>query len=119
MKKFNNLFDSIIMTILSFFSIVLLLSTEIFGVIQNDNNEHKLVTSIIIFSTIGLASITSIIAILKHCYEYWGFDERGVYSKKPFCKKVFIEYRDIKKIEKKVVKALVLEIFKSEAIVIS
>ena len=51
-------------------------------------------------------------------YEYWILFDDSILSKKLFSKKVIIKFTEIEKVEKKVVPALVLGMYKSEAYII-
>ena len=60
----------------------------------------------------------TITLIVKGCYEYWILFDDSILSKKLFSKKVIIKFTEIEKVEKKVVPALVLGMYKSEAYII-
>jgi hypothetical protein len=62
--------------------------------------------------------LTSIVLIVKGCYEYWILFDDALVSKKIFCKRTEIKLTEIQKVEKKIVPALVLGIYKSEAYII-
>ena len=118
MKKYNNLFDSIIMTILSLISFLFGCCLEYFGVISNDKNINKIVTSFIIISFCGFMTIVSLFLIFKYCYEKWWIEEDAICSKKLLHKQNKILFNDIESISEGIVSALIFETFKSDAIII-
>ena len=66
----------------------------------------------------GSFIIMIIVLIIKYCYEYWILLDDSLVSKKLFSKRKEIKLSEINKVEKKIVPAIVFEIYKSEAYVI-
>lgn len=117
-KVYNNIFDSICITVLfavclaSYFMIIL------FGVINHTAGTNPF--ALMIFSTLFFGAMITIIAVLiiKECYGYWFLSENEICGKKLFRKKVSIKINEIERVEKKIVPALVLGTYKSEAYII-
>jgi hypothetical protein len=65
----------------------------------------------------GIISLT-ITLIIKDCYEYWFLSNDSIISKKLFSKRKVIKLAEVEKVEKKIVSALILGTYKSEAYVI-
>lgn len=118
MKKYNNLFDSIITTILSLISIFMLFCFEYFGVIMNDNNINKIGTSFFIISIFGFFSIALLFYTFKYCYEKWWIEDDAVCSKKLLRKKKKILFNEIESINECVIPALIFESYETDAIII-
>lgn len=117
-RNYNNLFDSICMTIFFFICIVFYFVVLWFGVINS--NEGTNPTVLLIISTIlfgGMVTITTFL-IIKYCYEYWFFLDDTIFSKKLFLRRIEIKLAEIEKVEKKIVPALVLGNYKSDAYII-
>lgn len=117
-RNYNNLFDSICMTILYFICIAIYFVVLWFGVINS--NEGTNPTALLIISTIFFGSMIAITTflIIKYCYEYWFFLNDTIISKKLFSKRTEIRLAEIEKVEKKIVPALVLGTYKSDAYII-
>lgn len=117
-RNYNNLFDSICMTILYFICIAIYFVVLWFGVINS--NEGTNPTALLIISTIFFGSMITITTflIIKYCYEYWFFLDDTIISKKLFSKRTEIRLAEIEKVEKKIVPALVLGTYKSDAYII-
>ena len=117
-RNFNNLFDSICMTILFFIFLAFYLITIWFGVINHKEGTNPI--ALLIISTIFFGSMITIAAILiiKYCYEYWTISDDSITSKKIFSKRKLIKLAEIEKVEKKIIPALVLGTYKSEAYII-
>ena len=117
-KNYNNLFDSICMTLFLILIIALYSLAIWFGVI-NHNEGTDPIAALIAFSLFfGIISITTIIFIVLYCYEYWVLTDNRIFSKKMFRKKVEITLEELEKVEKKMVPALILGIYKSDAYII-
>lgn len=117
-RIFNNLFDSICMTILFFVCLAFYLLIIWFGVINSEEGANPI--ALLIISTIVFGNMITIITVLiiKCCYEYWILSDDSIISKKLFSKRRIIKLAEIEKVEKKIVFALVLGIYKSEAYII-
>lgn len=111
-KNFNNLIDSIIMTIFTILEIIVYIY---FVLIFKGNTQHHLLAFLIFTLLFGIPSIVCIISIILGCYGYWCIDGDVIYSKKLFSKKVCINVNDIVTINKKVISAVIFETFKIEA----
>ena len=117
-KNFNNLLDSIYITFLLFFGLALCLLSIWFGVINPGEGENPFRVLILAILFFGPIIILTFLAIIYGCYEYWVLSEDSIYSKKPFRRKVVIKLDEIDKVEKKVVKALVLGSYGREAYIV-
>lgn len=118
MKKYNNLFDSICMTILTLLFFSAGVCCEYFGVITNDNNINKIGTSVIIITFFVLSTIVSLSLIFKFCYEKWWMEDDAICSKKLLHRPIKIKFNEIDFIDESIVPALIFDTFKSEAIII-
>ena len=117
-RNFNNLFDSICVTILFFVCAAFYIVALWFGVINANEGTNQV--ALLICSTVffgGIISLT-ITLIIKDCYEYWFLSNDSIISKKLFSKRKVIKLAEVEKVEKKIVSALVLGTYKSEAYVI-
>lgn len=117
-KNFNNLFDSLCISILFFISLAFYLVIIWFGVIHSKEEASSIAVLTISTIIFGCMIFGTIILIVKGCYEYWILLEDSITSKKPFSRKRVIKLSEIEKVEKKIVPALVLGTYKSEAYVI-
>ncbi len=117
-RNFNNLFDSICVTILFFVCVAFYIVALWFGVINANEGTNQV--ALLICSTVffgGIISLT-ITLIIKDCYEYWFLSNDSIISKKLFSKRKVIKLAEVEKVEKKIVSALILGTYKSEAYVI-
>lgn len=117
-KVFNNIFDSICITLLLIIFVAFYIVTIWFGVINFKEGTNPIATMISATALFGTMTIITTILIIKYCYEYWVLSEDLIYSKKLFRKKVVINLNEIDKIEKKIVPALVLCIYSSNAYIV-
>ena len=117
-KMFNNIFDSICITIFLFILLTSYLLLIWFGVINHNNGTNPVATLIVSTVFFGVMIIMTVIIIVKGCYEYWIVSEKYICSKKIFRKKNVIKFDEIVSVEKKIVPAFVLGIYKSEAYII-
>lgn len=117
-RYYNNLFDSICMTILFFVCLVIYLIIIWFGVINSKEGTNPI--ALLIISTIVFVSMiaVTVFLIIKYCYEYWILLDDSIIYKKLFFKRKKMKLTDIRKVEKKIVPTLVLGIYKSEAYII-
>ena len=117
-KNYDNLFDSICMTILFFVCLAFYLVTLWFGVINSNEGSNPI--ALLIFSTMFFGVILTIATflIVKFCYGYWILSDDSIVYKQLFSKRTEIKIKEIEKVEKKLVSALVLGIYKSEAYII-
>lgn len=117
-KIYNNLFDSICVTILFFVFLVFYLAVLWFGVI-NSNEGTDPISSLIISSVFfGVMITITIFLIIKFCYGYWVLLDETLIYKKIFCKRRQIKLAEINKVEQKTIPALILGTYKSEAYLI-
>ena len=118
-RNYINLFDSICMTVLFFICLVFYLILLWFGVINS--NEGTNLIALLIISTIifgAMITITSLL-IVKFCYGYWILSDDSIIYKKLFSKRIKVKLSEIERVEKKIVSALVLGTYKSEAYIIT
>ncbi len=95
-KNYNNLFDSICMTILFFVYLVFYLVILWFGVINSNEGNNPI--TLLIISTIffGVMMAITIFLIIKFCYEYWIILDDSIIYKKLFLKKEKLSYQKLK-----------------------
>lgn len=117
-RNYNNLFDSICMTILFFVCLAFYLVILWFGVINSNEGTNPIAVLIISTIVFGVMITSTIFLIVKYCYEYWILLDDSIIYKKLFSKRIKMNLTEIKKVEKKIVPALVLGIYKSEAYII-
>jgi hypothetical protein len=117
-RNFNNLFDSICITLLLLVLVVLDLVAVWFGVINSKEGTDLVVAMITFTMILGIGIAITITLMIKRCYEYWIMSDDSIISKKLFSRKVIIKFSEIERVEKKIVPALVLGLYKSEAYVI-
>ncbi len=117
-KVFNNLFDSVCVTLLLFACLAFYLIIIWFGVLNVKEDANTVATMIIATLFFGVMSTITTVLIIIGCYEYWFLSDEYIYSKKIFRKKVAIKLSEIDKVEKKIVPAIVLGVYKSEAYII-
>ena len=117
-RFFNNIFDSICVTSLLVVCIAFYLLVIWFGVFNHKEGTDPIVTLIISTLIFGLMSVTTIVLIVLYCYDYWVLTDNCIYAKKLFRKRVEICLKEIEKVEKKTVPALILGIYKSDAYII-
>ncbi|MBQ7376484.1 MAG: hypothetical protein IJW52_06335 [Clostridia bacterium] len=117
-RNFNNLFDSICITLLLLVLVVLYLVAVWFGVINSKEGTDLVIAMIAFTIILGIAIAITITLMIKRCYEYWIMSDDSIISKKLFSRKVIIKFSEIERVEKKIVPALVLGLYKSEAYVI-
>lgn len=117
-RNYNNLFDSICMTILFFVCLVFYLVILWFGVIHS--NEDTNLIALLIISTIVFSAMITVTTflIIEFCYGYWILLDDSIIYKKLFSNRRKIKLSEIEKVEKKIVFALVLGVYKSEAYII-
>lgn len=117
-KNYNNLFDSICMTILFFACLAIYLVMLWFGVInpkEDTNPIASLIISTVFFC--GMITITTFL-IIKFCYGYWILLDDSIIYKKLFSKRRQIKLAEINKVELKTIPALILGTYKSKAYII-
>lgn len=117
-KNYNNLFDSICMTILFFAYLAIYLVMLWFGVIKPKKGTNPIASLII--STVffgGMITITTFL-IIKFCYGYWILLDDSIIYKKLFSKRRQIKLAEINKVELKTIPALILGTYKSKAYII-
>jgi len=59
-----------------------------------------------------------IILLINGCFGYWILSKDSIFSKRLFRKKIEIKFTEIKKVEKRIVPAIVLGLYKSEAYIV-
>lgn len=116
--NYNNLFDSICLTLLFALGIISYLIIIWFGVVNYSEGTNPTATLLVsTFLFVPMIVITVVFLIL-HCYEYWILTDDFILSKKVFKKKTIIFLKEIIKVEKKTVPALIIGLYKSEAYII-
>lgn len=115
-KNFNNLIDSIVMTIFTIIEIIVYIF--ILFLIFKGNTQHHLLEFLIFTLLFGIPSLVCVISIILGCYGYWYIQNDIIYSKKLFRKKIFINVNDIVTINKKEISAVIFETFKTDAYII-
>lgn len=109
-KNYNNLFDSIMVLLLTLFLIVAYFLTILFS----NNVQVYIISSVILIPAI----ITLVIMLFIGCFEWWKIDDERVESKKIFKQRIQIKFDEIVSINEEVVPALILGSYKTNAIVI-
>ena len=117
-RNYNNLFDSICMTILFFVCLAFYLTIIWFGVIHSNKGTNPIALLIISTIVFGIMITITIFLIIKYCYGYWILLDDSIICKKLFSKRRKMKLIEIKKVEKKTISAFVLGIYKSEAYII-
>lgn len=117
-RNYNNLFDSICMTILFFVCLAFYLTTIWFGVIHSNEGTNPIALLIISTIVFGIMITITIFLIIKYCYGYWILLDDSIICKKLFSKRRKMKLVEIKKVEKKTISAFILGIYKSEAYII-
>ena len=100
-KHVNLMFDSILISVLLFFVVVLLVASAYGCHIQG--NVAGMITSICLY---GVATLAVTAILLVCCYEYWLLDDKAVVTKKLVGKQRIIPRHEIKLVEKTRVRAL-------------
>lgn len=117
-KYYNNLFDSICMTILLFVCLVFYLFVLWFGVINPNEGTNPIASLIISTMVFGMMITITIFLIIKFCYGYWILLDNSIIYKKLFSMRRQIKLAEINKVELKTIPALILGIYKSKAYII-
>ena len=117
MKRFNNLFDSVVISVFAVFEVALATMAFI-GINTGYVTKNKPLGNAICAVIFGIMIFVTVVLIMKYCYEYWSVSNNRIQSKKPLRKKVVIGISEITKIEKKQVTALIFGMYQSEAYVI-
>lgn len=117
-RNYDNLFDSICMTILFFVCLAFYLTIIWFGVIHSNEGTNPIALLIISTIVFGIMITITIFLIIKYCYGYWILLDDSIICKKLFSKRRKMKLIEIKKVEKKTISAFVLGIYKSEAYII-
>lgn len=117
-RNYNNLFDSICMTILFFVCLAFYLTIIWFGVIHSNEGTNPIALLIISTIVFGIMITITIFLIIKYCYGYWILLDDSIICKKLFSKRRKMKLVEIKKVEKRTISAFVLGIYKSEAYII-
>ena len=117
-KIYNNLFDSICMTIFFFVCLVFYLVVLWFGVINYNEGTNPIASLIISTMVFGVMITITAFLIIKFCYGYWILLDDSIIYKKLFSKRRQIKLEEINKVELKTIPALILGIYKSKAYII-
>ena len=116
-KIFNNLLDSILILLLELFFISAYSLIIVFGVIKNDGTNRT--TVCIAFSAIFIPIIILLfIMLLTGCFEWWKIADDYVETKKVLKKRTQIKVTEIISINEEVVPALILGVYKTNAVII-
>jgi hypothetical protein len=118
-RNFNNLFDSLCITLLFFIFLAFYLLIVYFGVINAKESTNPILLLIVSTTVFGIMMAAITVLVIKYCYEYWILSDDSIISKKILSKRTVIKLDEIEKVEKKIVPALILGIYKSEAYIIS
>ena len=100
-KHLNLTFDSILISVLLFFVVVLLVASTYGCHIQG--NTPVMITGICLY---GIATLALTALLLLRCYEYWYVDENVVTTKRIVGRQVTIPRSEIKLVEKTRVRSL-------------
>ena len=100
-KNYNNLPESIVMTIFLIIVTCFYLIMMYFGVLHPREGTNPIATLVIGTVIFGGISVLSVIIIIIWCYEYWYIDGKSISSKKIFRKKKEILINQIERVEKK------------------
>ena len=100
-RNFNNLIDSVCLTLVLFLTISIYIPMIIWGVINPREGTDPIATLIVATILFGGMIIVSAIIIVKDCYGYWILSDNSIYFKKLFSRSVVIKFDEIKKVEKK------------------
>ncbi|MDY5982530.1 MAG: hypothetical protein SPJ17_02345 [Anaeroplasma sp.] len=114
---YNNFFDSIILLFTTIFFIVGYTLVLIFGIL-NKTNEHFIVSLIVTTAVFGILIALSLLLIIWGCFEKISFDEKNIYSKKPFRKTISISFDEILEFSEKQIPAVILGVYKTNALII-
>lgn len=116
-KHFNNLFDSILILLLELFFISAYSLIILFGVIKNDS-PYKTRVCIVGSAIFIPAIIILFIMMMTGCFEWWKIADDYVETKKVLKKKTQIKVSEIISINEEVVHALILGVYKTNAVII-
>ena len=100
-RNFNNLIDSVCVTLVLVLLISIYILMIIWGVINPREGTDPIATLIVATILFGGMIIVSAIIIVKDCYGYWILSDNSIYFKKLFSRSVVIKFDEIKKVEKK------------------
>lgn len=100
-KHVNLVFDSVLISVLLFFVIVLLVASA-YGCYTR-GHMTGFITSICLY---GIAALATLAVLLFGCYEYWYVDEDVVIARKIIGKQKMIPRSQIKRIERTEVRTL-------------
>ncbi len=107
------------MTLLFFICLAFYLCIICFGVINANGSTNPIALLIISTTVFGIMITAITVLVIKTCYEYWILSDDSIISKKILSKRTVIKLDEIEKVEKKIVPALILGTYKSEAYIIS
>ena len=114
---YNNLFDSIVLLFTTIFFIVGYTLVLIFGIL-NKSNEYFIISLIVTTALFGIPITLLFLFIICGCFEKISFDEKNIYSKKPFRKTISISFDEIIEFSEKQIPAVVLGVYKTNALII-
>ena len=117
-RNYNNLFDSICMTVLFFICLVFYLVVLWFGIINSNEGTNPIASLIISTMVFGVMITITTFLIIKFCYGYWILLDDSIIYKKMFSKRRQIKLAEINKVELKTIPALILGTYKSKAYII-
>lgn len=118
-KNFNNLYDSICITIFLVLNIVFYTVAIWFSVIRPNEGTNPIAALVCFTIIFGSIILSIIIVLIKLAYSYWILLDDSIIFKKIFSKSIIIKFSEIDKVEKKKVTALILGSYKCEAYLIS
>lgn len=114
---YNNLFDSILLLLATFALLAGYALVLIFGIF-NKTNDYFIVSLIVTTMVFGILITMSLSLIICGCFEKISFDEKNIYSKKPFRKTIKIPFDEILEFSEKQIPAVILGVYKTNALVI-
>ncbi len=117
-NNFNNLFDSILLTLMTLSYISFYFVSMYYGVLHPREGTNPIAALVGLTITFGGGSIVCITMLIIGCYEYWYLDDVSITSKKIFRKKKVILLNQIEKVEKKTVNAIIFCNYSCEAYII-
>lgn len=115
-RHYKNLLDSIVVTLFLFLEIAFLFAFLWSAYLTSRLGD----TSFMVcgLSILGPPVILVFLSIWLGCYEYWTITDDKVIAKKPLRRKRTILFSEIEAVERKMVVAMILGLYQSEAFII-
>ncbi len=89
-----------------------------FGVIHAKEGTNPTATMLVSTILFGTMITTTTVLIIKFCFGYWILSDDSIISKELFSKTRRIKFCEIMKVEKKIIPAFILGLYKSNAYII-